>query len=151
MESAILQSLLSHDNATRKRAEESLMNERNTNPANLLNILIEGMKSSQDQNIAQLAALMYKKLFLDDSRSDQLSNDDLELMKGAVMNTMDFSQNMTLLKRKGEIISKIFAKQGKSEELLKLLVEWASNESTNGRQFAMYLFEVLSDCHLTSE
>lgn len=53
---------------------------------------------------------MYKKLFLDDSRADQLSHEDLEMMKQAVMSTMDFSQNMTLLKRKGEIISKIFAK-----------------------------------------
>ncbi len=52
MESNILQALLSHENATRKRAEESLMAERTSNPANLLNILIEGMKSSGDQNIA---------------------------------------------------------------------------------------------------
>jgi hypothetical protein len=110
MESNILQSLLSHDNSTRKRAEESITSERNSNPANLLNILIEGMKNSADQNISQLAALMYKKLFLDDARVDQLSSEDLEMMKGAVMSTMDFSQNMTLLKRKGDIISKIFAK-----------------------------------------
>ena len=52
MESNILQSLLSHENATRKRAEESLLAERTSNPANLLNTLIEGMKSSSDQNIA---------------------------------------------------------------------------------------------------
>jgi hypothetical protein len=52
MESNILQSLLSHENATRKRAEESLLAERTSNPANLLNTLIEGMKSTADQNIA---------------------------------------------------------------------------------------------------
>lgn len=46
MEINILQSLLSHDNAMRKRAEESLMAERNSNPANLLNLLIEGMKNA---------------------------------------------------------------------------------------------------------
>lgn len=72
-------------------------------------------------------------------------------MKTAIMSTMDFSQNITLLKRKGDIISKIFAKQNRSEELLKHLVDWASNESSNGRQFAMYLFEVVSDCHLSSD
>jgi hypothetical protein len=94
---------------------------------------------------------MYKKLFLDDSRADELTSEDLEMMKTAVMSTMDFSQNMTLLKRKGDIISKIFAKQNRSEELLKHLVDWASNESSNGRQFAMYLFEVVSDCHLSSD
>ena len=57
-------------------------------------------------------------MFLDDSRSDALSQSDLEMMKTAVMNTLDFSQNMSLLKRKGEIISKIFAKLKKNEELL---------------------------------
>ena len=58
---------------------------------------------------------------------------------------------MTLLKRKGEILSKIFAKLKQSEELLKLLVNWANSEVTNGRLFAMYLFEVVSDCHLSPE
>jgi importin-5 len=58
---------------------------------------------------------------------------------------------MGLLKKKGDIISKIFTKQKRGEELLKLLVEWAGNESANGRQLAMYLFEVLADCHLPTE
>jgi len=135
MESNILQTLLSHDNAMRKRAEESLMSERNTNPANLLNLLVEGMKNA-DQGVAQLAALMYKKLFLDDSRVEQLSMEDLDLMKQAVMSTIsgDFSsQNMTLLKRKGDIISKIYVRQNRSEELLKMLVEWANSDSSPAR------------------
>jgi hypothetical protein len=53
---------------------------------------------------------MYKKLFLDDSRSENLSESDLEIMKTTIMNTMDFNQSLTLLKRKGDIISKIYAK-----------------------------------------
>ena len=151
MESSILASLLSPDNTTRQAAERQLYAERDSNPAGLLNTLIEGMKSI-DSGVAQLGALTYKKLFLDDqARSESLSNSDLEMMKQAVMNTMDFNQNMSLLKRKGDIISKIFAKQKRSEDLLKLLVEWSSSESSNGRQFAMYLFEVLSDCHLAPE
>ncbi len=58
---------------------------------------------------------------------------------------------MTLLKRKGDIIAKIFTKQGRSEELLELLVQWSACEEPNGRQFAMYIFEVLADCHLQTE
>jgi hypothetical protein len=58
---------------------------------------------------------------------------------------------MQLLKRKAEIISKIFSKQKQSEALLGLMVQWANSEIVNGRQFAMYLFEVVSDCHLTPE
>jgi hypothetical protein len=35
---------------------------------------------------------------------------------------------MLLLKRKGDLISKIFMLQNKNEELLKMLVTWASSE-----------------------
>jgi hypothetical protein len=58
---------------------------------------------------------------------------------------------MSLLKRKGDIISKIYVKQNKSEDLLKMLVNWSADASANGRQFAMYLFEVLSEFHLEPE
>ena len=93
---------------------------------------------------------MYKKLFLDDERADQLSVEDLEHMKMNVMSTIDFNGNSILsLKRKGDILSKIYAKQNKNEDLLKLLVEWASSDLPTSRVFAMYVFEVLSDCHLT--
>ena len=68
------------------------------------------------------------------------------------MGTLDFNtQTLALLKRKGDVISKIYAKQNKNEDLLKLLVEWAQADSSNSRLFAMYVFEVLSDCHLTPE
>ena len=45
MENNFLENLLSADNNTRKNAEQSLMNERDSNPANLLNTLVEGMKN----------------------------------------------------------------------------------------------------------
>jgi hypothetical protein len=151
MENNILQSLMSHDNAIRKRAEETLMSQRDTDPAGLLNLLLQGMQQVDDQGIAQLAALMYKKLFLDDARSENLSAGELEMMKGSIMSTIDFSQNMTLLKRKGDIISKIFTKLKQSEEFLKLLVSWSSCEIPQGRRFAMYLFEIVSDCHLSQD
>jgi len=32
-----------------------------------------------------------------------------------------------------------------------MLVQWAQADSDRSREFAMYLFEVISDCHLTSE
>lgn len=51
MESHILENLLSPDNNVRKAAEAALMNERETNPANLLNTLVDGMKNDK-QDIA---------------------------------------------------------------------------------------------------
>lgn len=99
-----------------------------------------------------MAALMYKKLFLDDARSEGLSESDLEIMKNSIIATMDFTtQGMLLLKRKGDIITKIFVRQNKSAELLGLVGNCVSHESVNGRQFAMYLLEVLADCHLAPE
>jgi hypothetical protein len=38
-----------------------------------------------------MASIVYKKVFLDDSRSASMSNEDLETMKANVMNTIDFS------------------------------------------------------------
>jgi hypothetical protein len=53
---------------------------------------------------------MYKKLFLDDARSESLTQADLQMMLESIMNTISFTQNISLLKRKGDILSKIFAK-----------------------------------------
>lgn len=58
---------------------------------------------------------------------------------------------MTLLKRKGDIISKIYSKMGRSEEFLKLLSSWAQSDSINARELSMYLFEVVLECHLPAE
>ncbi len=91
MDSNVLQQILSADNTVRKRAEEFLINERTSNPANLLNILLEGMKNDGNIGVAQLAAITYKKLFLDDAKSESLSETDLEMMKSAIMQTLDFS------------------------------------------------------------
>ena len=32
-----------------------------------------------------------------------------------------------------------------------MLVDWAQSDNNNGREFSMYVFEVLSDCHLSTE
>jgi hypothetical protein len=92
-----------------------------------------------------------KKYFLDDQRAENVTNDELNNMKLFVQESLDFAQPISLLKRKGDLISKIYAKQDKNEELLGELLQWANNENSNARLFAMYLFEVLSDVHLTEE
>ena len=77
---------------------------------------------------------MYKKLFLDDSRANDLSTSDLEMMKTSIMQTIDLgNQPLTLLKRKGDILSKVYAKLNQNEDLLKLLVEWAQSDLTQSR------------------
>ena len=150
MESNILEALLSTSNDTRRNAESLIETERNTNPANLANTFIEGMKKD-NLEVSSLSCVLFKKYFLDDRRSENINENDLEMMKATIMNTLDFNQPLSLLKRKGDIISKIFAKQNKNEDLLKMLVDWAQSDNNNGREFSMYVFEVLSDCHLSTE
>lgn len=148
MESTILESLLSVNNDVRKQAEATLETERTTNPARLMNLFFDGMKTEK-QEIAQLSCVLFKKFFLDGTQ--QLSTEDLETMKDTIMNTIDFNQPLPLLKRKGDIISKIYSKQNKNEDLLKLIIDWSKLDNQTGRVFSMYVFEVLADCHLTPE
>ena len=73
-------------------------------------------------------------------------------MQEAVLQSLDFkNQNMVLLKRKGDFISKVFTLQNKNEQLLPLLVEWAQSEDLQSKQFAMYIFEKQTECHLSDE
>lgn len=88
-----------------------------------------------------------KKYFLDDKRD--VGAEALENMKTTVTMTLDFSQPFQLLKRKGEIVAKIFSKQEKTEEFMNYLSEWSKNESPNARMFAMYMFEVLAEHHMS--
>jgi hypothetical protein len=108
MESNILEQLLSHEDSIRRNAELALTQLRNENPASLSFTLIEGMKNAKPE-ITQLSSVLYKKLFLDDSRAASMTSEDLEQMKASVMGTMDFTQPLMTLKRKGDILAKIFA------------------------------------------
>lgn len=81
-----------------------------------------------------MACLLFKKYFLDESkRGYVVSAEDLEQMRMNVMGNLDFAQPMKLLKRKGDIISKIYSKQDKNEDLLKMMVDWAQSDNNVGR------------------
>ena len=58
---------------------------------------------------------------------------------------------MVLLKRKGDVLSKIYTKLDKKDVFVQYLVTLCGNESAKCRQFAMYVFEILSEMHLSSE
>lgn len=82
----------------------------------------------------------------------ELSAEDLEQLKAAIEGSLDFeAQPMVLLKHKGSVLSKIYAKLNKKDVFVQYLVTLCSNESAKCRQFAMYAFEILSEMHLSSE
>ena len=85
------------------------------------------------------------------SKAD-LSAADLEGLKTAIEGSLDFdNQPMVLLKRKGDVLSKIYSKLEKKDVFVQYLVTLCSSESAKCRQFAMYVFEILSEMHLSSE
>jgi hypothetical protein len=65
-------------------------------------------------------------------------------MRAAIVNSLDFAQKFMTLKRKAEILSKVYFLQNQAEALLQLIVSsgWAAAEATPvQKQFALYLFE----------
>lgn len=150
MESAnLIKDILGTDNTTRQRAETQLNDQRASNPAALMQLFIANMRSTETQ-VAMISCVLFKKYFLDNSEG--IAQADYEGMKQAVMDSLDFkTQPVLLLKRKGDVLSKIFTLQSQNEELLKLLVQWAQTDDSVTKQFAMYVFEILSECHLSPE
>ena len=59
---------------------------------------------------------------------------------------------MALLKPKGDVLSKIYAKLEMKDAFFQYLTTLSQNQaSTKSRQFAMYGFEILAEISLASE
>ena len=102
----LLQDILGADNTVRQRAETSLNTQRTENPGSLLQLFIANM-NSEKADVAQISCVLFKKYFLDNTEG--VNPSDYSSMQEAVMQSLDFkSQSMTLLKRKGDLISKIY-------------------------------------------
>ena len=144
------QELLSADNALRKRAETTIEDSFAANPSQLAQTLIASL--SQSTEVATLCCVLLKKYFLDERSKANLTAEDLEGLKTAIEGSLDFENNpMLLLKRKGDVLSKIYTKLEKKDVFVQYLVQLCGSESTKCRQFAMYVFEILSEMHLSSE
>ena len=112
--------------------------------------LIGGLSSTPE--VAVLCCVLLKKYFLDPRSTANLSPEDLERLKASVEASFDFeNQPLHLLKRKGDVLSKLYSKLNKKQELLQWLTSQCSNESAKVRQFAMYVLETLSEVELSSE
>jgi hypothetical protein len=101
--------------------------------------------------VASMCCVLLKKYFLDSRATTELADQDLENLRNALLESIDLEkQPLSLLKRKGDVLSKIYAKLKKTEMLLAYLVQLADHAEPKVRQFAMYVFEILSEVHLTS-
>ena len=145
----LLSEVLDANNAVRQRAEGDINTQRQANPAGLLQLFISNLKNEKE-DISQISCVLFKKYFLDDAQG--VNAEDYEQMKQAVLESLDFStQSLLTLKRKADLLAKIFKLQEQSEELLKMLVNWAQSKDVKSKLFALYTFEKMTECHLTPE
>ena len=106
--------------------------------------------SNESEEISQISCILFKKYFLDDTSG--VNAEDYEGMKKAVLESLDFEkQSLLTLKRKADLLAKIYKLQDQSEQLMKLLVDWAQSKDIKSKQFALYTFEKMTECHLTSD
>ena len=102
----LIKDLLQADNTIRQRAETQLNDQRSSNPGALMQLFIANMRSGETE-VAMISCVLFKKYFLDNTEGVDPS--DLESMKMAVLTSLDFkTQQLPLLKRKGDLISKVF-------------------------------------------
>jgi hypothetical protein len=145
----LLSEVLDANNSIRQRAEGEINTQRQANPAALLQLFVSNL-NNENEAISQISCVLFKKYFLDDTVG--VNPEDYEQMKKAVLESLDFSkQSLLTLKRKADLLAKIFKLQEQSEQLLKLLVDWAQSKDIKSKQFALYTFEKMTECHLTQE
>lgn len=101
----LLADILNADNSVRQRAEADMNTQRTQNPAALMQLFTTNLQNA-DTNQAQMSCVLFKKYFLDNTEGFDPSN--FEQMGTAVINSIDPSQPMKLLKSKGDLISKIY-------------------------------------------
>ena len=79
-----------------------------------------------------MACVLFKKYFLDRADAKDLPAADLEQMRATIIESINFGQKFMTLKRKAEIVSKIYFLQDASESLLQLIGSsgWAAAEAT---------------------
>jgi importin-5 len=127
-------------------------------------ILFQGLQQSIDTDsltIRTLACILLKKLYLDDRTEEekcvQLNPDELATLRNKIENQIDMEKEpMTLIRRKAEIICKLYKKQGDYSELIAKLQMLAAMPSDSEvivkmKEFAMYMFELLAEYHLPQE
>jgi hypothetical protein len=60
-------------------------------------------------------------------------------------------QPLMMLKRKADVLSKVYYRMNKNEELFAYIQQMSADANAKARQFAMYAFEVMSEVNLSEE
>ena len=94
---------------------------------------------------------MLKKYFLTGGETSQLSKEDLSQVRDLLLNSINFADDMNLLRRRGEVLTNVYSRLEQETSLLQQLESWSGNENANARDFSLYLFQILADVHLSND
>jgi hypothetical protein len=68
------------------------------------------------------------------------------------MTSIEFEkQPLMMLKRKADVLSKVYYRMNKNEQLFAYIQQMSADANVKARQFAMYAFEVMSEVNLSEE
>jgi hypothetical protein len=98
--------------------------------------------------VATMCCVLLKKYFLDKRAAKQLQEAELVELLQAVQQSIQQgldSQPLSLLKQKGDVLTRVYTSLGKTQELLSMLASMMPQENPKVRIFAMHCFEVLAD------
>lgn len=82
---------MSPDNAVRKEAEEKLRTESVNNPGQVAQSLLETIRNDRSEPESSLSCVLLKKFFLEEQASAKISPEDLEQMRSAIMESLNFA------------------------------------------------------------
>jgi hypothetical protein len=144
-------SIFSSENTIRKAAEQKLNDQKNVPFNDALNFFLEGIKDS-DSKVSQLAALMFKKTFLDDDRF--LASIDKSTAENLVNNIfyplVNVDKDWKFLERIAENIAKLYTVADLKNSLSQIVTLFG-NDNAIIRQFAIFLLDSTADLNLIKE
>ena len=147
----IFKSIMSNDNDIRKNAEETIQNQKNLPFNEALNFFMEGINNS-DEKISQMAALLFKKTFLEDERFLKSLNTETaeNLVNQIFYPLVSHEKNWKFLERIAENIAKLYTVADLKNSLNQIVLLFG-NENPIIRQFAIFLLDATADLNLIKE
>lgn len=143
----VLGSILSPDNTRRKQGEELLEQNRQQDPKKLMEELFQSMTHAED-NVANLACVLFKKYFLEGESTDK---ETLQLIEQNMFNILDFGRSTLVLHAQGGVIVRVYAKLDEVKTLLEKIIELNKHDNPATRELSMYMLEILVDVHIPTE
>jgi hypothetical protein len=116
------EALLNADNNARTQAETAIQRQYESAPIELANSLVASINDKPE--VATMCCVLLKKYFLDKRAQSQMATPDLMMLLQAMQNSIQQNtadQPLSLLKRKGDVMTRVYMLLNKCTELVSML------------------------------